>query len=349
MKFFTSPQDTWDHMYQDIAAAKKSILFEQFIFEDFENDEVGQRFANLFIQKAHEGVQVKLLLDIFGSHRLFFSPTKKTLRDAGVQIHFTAIYLRHFLTFSFWKTRRNHRKLTIIDDTTAYIGGVIFTENVSTWYDFHARIHSPSQIFTHAFFLSKKSKFAGRLLRDTALEDEPYNVVTNDFKNNHISQGIYEKIISSEKSITIITPYFAPPERFVNALLSASERGVLVQIIFPENTDNYFALSAHYYYIYRLRNSNIEFKAFTKMNHSKVIMIDNWITFGSCNFDYLSLKYNKELNITTSDTQLIKEIREILTPIIKETIPVAESHILNSAMIFKMKRIFIGSFARFFV
>jgi cardiolipin synthase len=361
MKFFTSPQGTWDNMYHDIADAKKSVFFEQFIFEDFEKGEIGQRFANLFIQKAQDGVKVQLLLDIFGSYRFFFSPTRKILRGAGVEIHFTALYLKHFLTLSFWKTRRNHRKLTIIDEKIVYIGGVVFTKDVANWHDFHARIYNPSAIFTHEFFLSKTSKKVDKLLQtntseaeveakvEAEVEAEVYSVATNDFKRRHLSEEIYEKIISAQKSILIITPYFAPPKKFILALIAATERGVPVTIMFPEDTDNYFAQNAHHYYVHSLRKTSLCFQFFKKMNHAKVIIIDDWTTFGSCNFDHLSLMYNKELNVTTSDAELTQEIQRVLQPIIKQAEPTIQSLFMSENIVVKIKRILIGSFVRFFV
>jgi cardiolipin synthase len=349
MKLFTSPQDTWDSMYRDILDSKKNVLFEQFIFEDFEKGEIGQRFADLFIKKANEGVEIKVLLDIFGSYRFLFSSKKRLLRHAGIEIQFTAIYLKHFLTFSFWKTRRNHRKLTIIDDKIAYIGGVVFTEDVASWHDLHARIESPSIIFTHDFFLSKTSKIVDLLLQENTPEEESYSVATNDFRDHHLSQEIYENILKAEKSILIITPYFAPPKKFIRELLAATQRDVSVTIMFPENTDNYFAQNTHHYYLHVLRTSNLSFKFFKKMNHAKVVIIDEWTTFGSCNFDHLSLMYNKELNITTSDKDLTRQIREVLQPIVGQTIPILHSRFVTENLLLKIKRICIGSIVRFFV
>jgi phosphatidylserine/phosphatidylglycerophosphate/cardiolipin synthase-like enzyme len=63
-KFFTSTKAALDGMYEACAAATSSIDCEQFIFE---NDSEGERFAELFIKKAGEGVKVRLLADTAGT------------------------------------------------------------------------------------------------------------------------------------------------------------------------------------------------------------------------------------------------------------------------------------------
>ena len=83
LRFFTRTSDAWDAMYEDCAAAEKSVAFEQYIMRD---DRAGHRFLRLFADKARRGVRVHLILDQFGSRRLARSPLVREIREAGGRV-----------------------------------------------------------------------------------------------------------------------------------------------------------------------------------------------------------------------------------------------------------------------
>src|SRR5688572_30259007 len=85
LQFFTKTRELWASMYEDCRTAKKSIDFEQYIIRD---DKTGRRFMELFVQKAKEGVRLRLLFDRIGSRALYSSSMVKDLREADGQVYF---------------------------------------------------------------------------------------------------------------------------------------------------------------------------------------------------------------------------------------------------------------------
>jgi len=117
---------TYKAMISAIENAKDHINMETYIIED---DEIGQKFSNLFIQKQQSGVQVNLIYDSVGSSSTpkdFF----KKLTDAGVNVlEYNPI--NPLDTRKGWDVnQRDHRKLLIVDGETAFVGGI----NISSVY-----------------------------------------------------------------------------------------------------------------------------------------------------------------------------------------------------------------------
>ena len=125
-QFFTSSEKTWKAMYQSISEAKKSIYLEMYIFQ---NDLERFDFIGALAKKAKSGIDVKLLLDAFGSMNLS-EDAITLLKKTGVELHFMS-YLLH----------RTHRKLMIIDEQIAFIGGVNFHKSSRLWNDLVVKIH----------------------------------------------------------------------------------------------------------------------------------------------------------------------------------------------------------------
>src|ERR1700735_1178897 len=84
-QFYLTPPDAWEAMYEDCLLAKTSIELEQYIME---NDAVGRRFMELFIDKALQGLRVFIICDKFGSATWDSSPLVEKLREAGGQFYF---------------------------------------------------------------------------------------------------------------------------------------------------------------------------------------------------------------------------------------------------------------------
>lgn len=117
---------TYSAMMQAIEGAKDHINMETYIIED---DEIGQQFAAIFIQKQQSGVQVNLIYDSVGSSstpKEFF----KKLTDAGINVlEYNPI--NPLDTRKDWDVnQRDHRKLLIVDGEIAFVGGI----NISSVY-----------------------------------------------------------------------------------------------------------------------------------------------------------------------------------------------------------------------
>lgn len=140
-KLFTTTDDTWQAMLEDIRRATKTIDFEQFYFIA---DEIGNKFAQALTERAKNGVKIRCHFDSLGA--LGFNKTNayREMVGAGIEIKFFN-WLTPF-TKGFHKLRffRNHRRLLIIDFDTencvVHHGGVCIGEPVKKWLDLNVRL-----------------------------------------------------------------------------------------------------------------------------------------------------------------------------------------------------------------
>jgi cardiolipin synthase len=114
---YTEGDDLYAAMIDSIANARHEVGLESYLFAD---DEVGRRFADVLAKKASAGVRVRLLLDAEGSRSRWSKRLARRLRKSGVEV-------RRFRPWRWGRLRRywqrSHRKLLVVDDEVAYLGG----------------------------------------------------------------------------------------------------------------------------------------------------------------------------------------------------------------------------------
>lgn len=305
-RFFTNSQKTWQAMFQVISSAKLSIYFEMYIFQ---NDIVDFNFFDLLKEKARSGLKVKMILDSFGSMALKNKDAIE-LKESGVEL----IFLSHFLY-------RAHRKILIIDENIAFVGGVNFHQSASLWNDLMVRVDGKLVSLITKSFAKVYKQCGGRdpsllIYSQKVIKDKINDWIIEHFpiRNKFVLKRIYKKhIFSARESITLVTPYFIPKRWLVGALQQAYLRGVSVEILVPQNTDHYFIDRVNYFFINKLSKLGINFYIEPKMNHAKIMMIDGKEAIvGSNNLDYLSFELNSEVGIFFNDKSALNEISKII-------------------------------------
>ena len=145
IEVFTTGQDKFDALKRDILAAQDYIHVQYFILE---NDKTGSELIQLLIDKAREGVQVRVLYDYVGSFYMH-SHVLKRMRAAGIEVH--PFLKLTFMQFAFRINWRNHRKIVVIDGKVGYVGGmniadryVVGDKKWIPWRDTHLRITGES-------------------------------------------------------------------------------------------------------------------------------------------------------------------------------------------------------------
>ena len=100
-----------------IRAAEHFILIEYFLIRD---DRTGKALAAELIDAPKRGVRVFLIYDYIGS----IETPASFFRNMALQgIEITPFNIPSFKRGLHWFDRRDHRKLTVIDGTTAFLGG----------------------------------------------------------------------------------------------------------------------------------------------------------------------------------------------------------------------------------
>lgn len=314
-KFFANSQKSWQAMYNIMLSAKNSVYLEMYIFQD---DMVDFNFLELMKEKAKSGLRVRVILDYFGSYSLS-NKVIQDLRDAGVEL----IFLSYFL-------HRTHRKILIVDEKIAFIGGVNFHQSASLWNDLMVQIDGELVSFITKSFAKTYTECGGKdpallvhnkikILKDTV---QDWLVEHSPIKNKYNLKKIYKKHLSSaQKSVVLVTPYFMPKRWLIAALHQANMRGVNVEILVPQNTDSYFIDRVNHFFMHKLSQLGVNFYLEQHMNHAKIMIIDDKeAIIGSNNLDYLSFEMNSEVGIFFNNPHAIHRISKIISEWKKDTI-----------------------------
>jgi cardiolipin synthase A/B len=298
-------------MLDDIESAKSYIYLEIY---KFGNDSNGIRFRDLLAKKCLEGVQVKLLLDSWGTppNPAFFGEITK---HGGEVRHFKKI--RFFLDFFTKNHRRNHRKLLIIDDHISYIGSANLTAYSMKWRELMLRLDGQiAPLFKKSFLDSYKlyqkyifNKFAYKRIihyNDFEIIQDLPSIYRQQVKKK------YEKLIKNARSeIVIESPYFIPGFKIRRNLILAARRGVSVHIILPLHSDVRLVDFLRDKYMGFYFTNQIKIHYYRPDNlHAKCLLIDNEIfAIGSANFDYRSFRYMHEIMLVGKFKPVIDLLR----------------------------------------
>ncbi len=304
-----------DSMFKAISDAKQHIHLQSYIIVD---DKTGCRFKDLLINKAKQGIEVRVLYDDVGCWKLKSSYTDE-LKSAGIEVlKFAPV---KFLSPTSKINYRNHRKILVVDGVIGFIGGVNIADRYydggqfEEWRDTHIKIIGESVASLQSSFLldryfiinqqfkRKKKYFPSLNTSNIKVEEGDYHfysqIITSgpDSDWASIMQCYFSAITKAKKYIYLITPYFTPNETLLNALKIAALGGVEVCLMLPEKSDTRIAYWSTMSYASELLEAGVKVYLFNKgFNHSKVISIDGeFCIIGSANFDNRSLEHNFEI------------------------------------------------------
>ncbi len=308
---------TYDAMLLAIQNAKNHINMETFIIE---NDEIGQRFAKLLVSKQNAGVQVNLIYDSVGSMNTptaFFMPL---IESGGNVLEFNPV--NPLKAPKFWQvSRRDHRKLLIVDGQVAFVGGINISSVYSSgsfgrskptkgdmaWRDTHLRLAGPVvsefQKLFMATWLEQKGKPLASKDYFPELGSKGNEVVraigsSPEEPYSQIYATLLSAINSAETRIFLTNAYFVPDLQMLSALKEAVQRGVDVRLLLPEKTDSMLVFYASRSYYDELLEAGVKiYERQDAMLHAKTALIDGvWSTIGSTNLDWRSFTNNQEIN-----------------------------------------------------
>lgn len=311
VNIFTSAQDKYRELLQDIAAAKSSIHISYFIFQ---NDSIGKKIINQLAIKAKEGLEVRVLFD-HGSN--LFTPFKayKPITDNGGEVLcFFSNTISNYLRVNF----RNHRKIVVIDGEIGYIGGINIgdeylglNEKISPWRDTHLKIIGSSvhslqlRFFEDWLYASKKDIQFGDAekyfmpINQQSKGNTGIQIVASgpDTKGEEIKQCIIKMVNSAKKQILIQTPYFVPDSSFLEALQTAAMSGVEVIIQIPALPDKRYVYKATMSFVADVIEYGIKTYLYPGFLHAKMMVIDDTCSaIGSANIDMRSFSLNFEID-----------------------------------------------------
>lgn len=308
-------------LLKDISKAKHHIHLEYYIFL---SDATGNLIKDALIEKAKEGVKVRIIIDDLGSWQ-----TKKSFIEEMKQndIEISKFFPVKLQLISSKINYRNHRKLAIIDGNIGYMGGMNIADryikgtNWGCWRDTQVRItgfavHDIQTIFLLDWYFTTK-----RLISDEKYFPECETkgnatilIGTSAPFNNwrRIMQGIAMSIIRAKKYFYMQTPYFMPTEPIITAMQMAALSGVDVRIILPEKSDSKMTHMATKSYLKSILQAGVKVYFYKPgFIHSKMMVSDDMLSIiGSTNIDFRSFEQNFEVNAFIIDKKTALDAKE---------------------------------------
>ncbi|MGH8352463.1 MAG: phospholipase D-like domain-containing protein [Pseudomonas sp.] len=314
-------------MLEAIASAEARVELELYLLED---GACAAALVQALAGAAQRGVRVRCLFDDFGSLGLG-RPLRERLVGAGVELRlYNPLGWRRGLRNLF----RDHRKLLVVDGRRAFVGGTGATDAFwnpaaaqDSWHEVMVDMAGPLVVDWQALFERQWLAYAGHVWRPRGalglaqLPPSPPaglglgRVAYADAQEHRdIVQGLMRNLRRARQRIWLATPYFLPTWKVRRALLKAARRGVEVRLLLTSRrTDHPPVRFAGQRYYPRLLRAGVRiFEYQPRFLHLKMMLVDDWVSVGSCNFDHWSLRWNLEANIEVLDPQFTSEVAESL-------------------------------------
>ena len=348
IRIFTRGTEMFESYKNDLRTALHDIDIQFYIFED---DKLGNEIADILIAKAYEGVHVRIIYDHVGCIHVRESFYRK-MRKAGIEV-----YPFFRVTFPIFGSRinwRNHRKITVIDNSIAYIGGMNIADRYregtkyGIWRDTHLRIVGPcASGFLYSFRLDWN--FIG--LPPFSEPVHVYNTPPDKEAGvqmlssgpigqwSNLAMMFLKAIANAKECVYISTPYFLPTESLLRALQAAALSKVDVRVLIPRRPDSVMLRLASASYIGECLRAGIKVYYYEPgMMHAKSIVIDNeFCTTGSTNFDFRSMEYNFECNAFIYSREINARMKKIFMDDLSQSSRITTSHWRHRPILQKIK------------
>jgi len=302
---------TYEAIGRAIDGAARRVYAEYYLVRA---GETADWLAGKLAAAARRGVEVKLLLDGYGS---FWIGRRwvRSLRRAGVEV---AFFLPARLIFFQPMNLRNHRKIVVVDGDTAFTGGINVGDEYrgarGPWRDTHLAVHGPAAAaLAHVF--EQDWTFATR--RELAGLDDPPRREHGDAtvaivrsgpdirgtERETIHRVFFSAITIARSRVYVTTPYFIPDRAMIVALQTAALRGVDVRLLLPGRSNHPVVSEAGRSFYEELLEAGVQIYEYGPgMIHAKTMVVDGAVALvGSANMDLRSFRLNFEVHAVVRD------------------------------------------------
>ena len=326
-EIYTDGYQFFGALLQAISKATVHIHIDMYIFVD---DALGRLIADALIDKARQGVEIRVIYDDVGCwnvSRQFF----ERMREEGIEV--VAFMPVRFPSFTSKVNYRNHRKIIVIDGQVGFIGGMnialryVKGTKEQPWRDTMLKITGGAVNALQRAFLVDWYFVDRTLLSDrkyypqhTASEGQTLNnclaqVVTSGPVTPYpeIMQGFVRIITGARRYLYLETPYFLPNYPVLFALKTVALAGVDVRVICPRHSDARFVEWASRSYLREVVEAGVKVMLYEAgFMHSKILVCDDSITTcGSTNLDFRSFENNFEANVFFYDEGLALRMKKV--------------------------------------
>ncbi len=326
VKLLTNGEEKFPLFLEALREAKDHIHLEYYIFDE---DHIGNEIIDILIEKAKNGVEVRVTADDFGSPKL----NKHQSRFDGTGVEFQTFLSVRFSSLAN-SNYRNHRKILIVDGKKAFVGGinisdkyinqngVISPNNKVYWRDTSVMIEGDSinSLQLH-FYLNwmmtegKKFNISDPKYFYSSKEKNDFSTVSFGLSSpgsdlHSAMEAMILAITLAKKKVQLCTPYFIPSDEFKTAMMIAVSSGVEVELIIPKKGDSIVVQQASLSFLKPLMKRGVKVYLYEKgFIHAKTITVDDKLAFiGTVNLDYRSFMINFEITSVIENVTLLQQM-----------------------------------------
>lgn len=320
IRFLIDGDEYFPRLRASIAGAQTRAHVRTYIFD---NDDVAVDIADMLRERSRD-IEVRVLLDGVGTllgtqvhpeslPTEFLPPLSMTryLEDGSrVQVR----------THSNPLMTGDHVKSTIIDGERAFVGGMnIGREYRHEWHDMMMEVtgevvadiqRDADKAWAKAGILGDFGQFLQTIKpRKKKSTSEGYSVRVL-YTLPHDSQ-IYRAQLAAirrAKSYIFIENAYFSDDIILHELVRARLRGVDVRVIIPTEGNHPMMNLSNGVAINTMIEHDIRVYRYPGMSHVKAAVFDGWACVGSANFDAMSLRINREMNLATSDPSTVGDL-----------------------------------------
>ncbi len=334
IELIKSGEDFLNRMEELILNAEETINLQTFIFDD---DEVGEHFKQLLIDKTNSGVKVKLIVDLWGTTMNKLDFMQELNEELDFRIHFQVSHESEGINHSF------HEKYMVVDGKYCILGGANIDDVNLDRYEktlFGEEIFKPAHSDTNVYL---EGPVVGEIQKDfiknweylgTPIQEDlsiyfpeiiPFDdgvylrFIAQDYtryEETYINDLFELLIDNTKKSMFFETLYLTPPIPVAKKIVSKAKDGVEIDILsnnFKMHPDAWFGNHLNYnfqvlFYEWFIRRGINIYESYIKV-HSKIGIFDEEIAVvGTFNLGHRSFFFDSECVILVKDKQFISEL-----------------------------------------
>lgn len=331
VELFLDGRSFYDRLFEDIEAARSHV---HLLYFSINNDNVGRRLTELLTRKVKEGVEVRLIYDSLGSRAVMSPPMFRKLRAAGGEVIGFSPILSNIAS-RFRLNYRNHRKITVVDGSIGYVGGMNIGDaylgldkKLRPWRDTHLRLKGQAVWFLQERFLMDWS-YANEIDVDQRVEASNLEkffpgcqspghlgvqIVSGgpDTSESPLKSGLLTMIYAARRNIYLQTPYFSPDGSIMDALRVAARSDVDVRLMLPSLNDHWLSQMSALGYARQALEAGVRVFLYQGFLHAKAVVSDGLVaSIGTANINNRSYLLDFEVNAFIYDAQFAADYEQV--------------------------------------
>jgi len=320
LKLLDSGDEKFKLLFSELRKAKKYINIQYFIIKE---GIIFSQLQKILIEKADQGVKIRILYDYIGSGLIERKAFKKLIDHNIEVVEFGKI---NWLQTNGFDNFRNHNKIVVIDGKKAFFGGINLSDEYAMidsyfgdWYDAHFFLEGEiveglNNVFSHHWYMETNEIINSEYVYNfPKIENKKQNhknlklLVDSPYKSKPVFyRELVEQIKNSKKSIKIITPYVVIPSSLRQYIREASVRGVKIELITLGKADKKFPYFVGGFELDSLYDIGVKiYRTKNIFCHTKMFIFDDEkVIFGTTNLDFRALYLHFETNILIESKDL---------------------------------------------